>query len=594
MNKSISSIIVLLLCFSFHACKKDGPSIPMVITCSITDISYTEATVEGEVMYDGGAPVLFKGICWSTLPEPTIINDKSSEGKGLGPFSSRITKLKHNSLYYVRAYATNSAGTAYGNQEILSTYEIKVPILTTIEITSISQKNAVTGGIVVNDNGGYVIERGVCWSTEPEPKIHNNKIVNGWGEGLYTSYLSNLSPSNIYYVRAYAINDAGTGYGNELSFKTQSQTILYDKTFNYPNAFYTLDGMSVENTEDGGHVIAGHVAIDGNGFDLLILKIDSFGNEQWNSVIDMNYGVEFGSIKQTTDEGYIVANGARITKLHQNGELKWLFPKNIRYFCNCEYYKCAIETTDNNYIAGGHLDTLINGVWRTMATITKLSNEGQVLWQKIYGSNKKTFGCYLSKTADGNYILIGNTGNDNDYDMNFWVMKFDTDGNIIWDKRYNDETEEWAMQIELTSDEGFIISGYSYRERQIVDARILKINANGILQWDKAYFLDFAQNFKTYAYGIEQTKDGGYIFSGANGYSPSEGLLVKLDPYGEITWKRNYRPDFMDFDWRGYDVKQTPDRGYIMVGRKDWIWNGQGKEKGLWILKTDENGNFNY
>jgi uncharacterized protein (TIGR02145 family) len=124
-------------------------------------------------------------------------------------------------MYYVRAYATNSEGTGYGNELSFTTLEdLSIPILSTTEITEITQTTAKSGGNITDDGGATVTARGVCWSTSQNPTISGSKTEDGTGAGNFTSSISGLEPNTKYYVRAYATNSKGTGYGNELSFTT--------------------------------------------------------------------------------------------------------------------------------------------------------------------------------------------------------------------------------------------------------------------------------------------------------------------------------------------------------------------------------------
>lgn len=113
----------LLLLFSFiGSCKKNGPEPPSITTATIYDISSTTASSGGIVTNDGGAPVQSKGVVWSTSDSPTLENNKTLEGGGSGSFISTITLLSPATLYYLRAYATNSAGTGYGSQTSFTTF----------------------------------------------------------------------------------------------------------------------------------------------------------------------------------------------------------------------------------------------------------------------------------------------------------------------------------------------------------------------------------------------------------------------------------------------------------------------------------------
>ncbi|MCX6254507.1 MAG: fibrobacter succinogenes major paralogous domain-containing protein [Bacteroidia bacterium] len=112
---------VILIIILIHSCIKEKPALPTVTTTAVTEISYTTATSGGNVTNDGGTPVVSRGVCWNTSFDPTIENSKTIEGSGLGSFTSNITQLTPNTLFYLRAYATNSAGTAYGDQVSFTT-----------------------------------------------------------------------------------------------------------------------------------------------------------------------------------------------------------------------------------------------------------------------------------------------------------------------------------------------------------------------------------------------------------------------------------------------------------------------------------------
>ena len=187
----------------------------------MSEISFTTATSGGELTNEGGAPIVSRGVCWNTSADPTIDNSKTIESGGLGAFTSNITQLTPNTMYYVRAYGMNIAGIGYGNQVSFTTSQVAVPVLTTTTITSISQTTATSGGNISSDGGAPVTARGVCWSTSANPTIADSKTTDGTGTGVFTSSLTSLTNSTTYFVRAYATNSAGIAYGNEISFKTK-------------------------------------------------------------------------------------------------------------------------------------------------------------------------------------------------------------------------------------------------------------------------------------------------------------------------------------------------------------------------------------
>ena len=120
------------------------------------------------------------------------------------------------------------------------TNEIYPPTVTTAAVTEIGQTAALSGGEVTSDGGADVTARGVCWSTSQNPTIDDNKTENGSGTGSYNSNLSNLTPNTTYYVRAYATNSAGTGYGEERSFTTLEEEPFETQTITVNGVPFTM------------------------------------------------------------------------------------------------------------------------------------------------------------------------------------------------------------------------------------------------------------------------------------------------------------------------------------------------------------------
>jgi len=204
---------------------EDCPAVvPTLSTTAITSITYITAISGGTITNDGGAAVTARGVCWSTSSNPTVaLSTKTTDGSGTGSFTSSITSLVAGTTYYVRAYATNSVGTAYGTQVVFATTASVLPTLTTTTISGITNTTASSGGNITNDGGAAVTARGVCWSTSSNPTVAlSTKTTDGSGIGSFTSSITGLLAATSYYVRAYATNSVGTAYGNEVVFTTTS------------------------------------------------------------------------------------------------------------------------------------------------------------------------------------------------------------------------------------------------------------------------------------------------------------------------------------------------------------------------------------
>ena len=195
-----------------------GAALASLTTNPATSITSTSAIVSGNISADGGANISARGIVWGTTTNPTLSASVLNLSSGTGAFSGTLSGLSPNTTYYIRAFATNNAGTAYGNQQSFSTLSVTVPVLSTSSIVSIAQTTALGGGNITFDGGSVVTARGVVWATSANPTLSDNKTSDGTGEGTYSSYLTRLTAGTTYYVRAYATNITGTTYGNELAF----------------------------------------------------------------------------------------------------------------------------------------------------------------------------------------------------------------------------------------------------------------------------------------------------------------------------------------------------------------------------------------
>jgi hypothetical protein len=173
----------------------------------------------------GSADVIAKGVCWSLVANPTIDDNLTFNGISEGPFVSSLTGLAPATTYYLRAYATNSVGTAYGEQVEFTTAALSQ--ISTADVTSITTSQASSGGSIVTDGGSPVLTRGVCWSTTPGPTIANTKTTDGTGLGAFVSTITGLAAGTTYYVRAYGTTAVETFYGNEISFTTAFNTATF-------------------------------------------------------------------------------------------------------------------------------------------------------------------------------------------------------------------------------------------------------------------------------------------------------------------------------------------------------------------------------
>ena len=194
---------------------------PVVTTDSVTNITATSARCGGNVVSGGNDSVTVRGVCWSLSSGPTLADAHTSDGSGMGSFTSQLTTLMPDTLYFIRAYAVNTAGISYGNEKTFTTAQLPgPPVVITTHISGISQFAAYGGGNVTSDGGDSVTLRGICWSLSASPTLADAHSSDSSGMGSFISHLGGLTDGTSYHVRAYAVNSVDTSYGNEVSFTT--------------------------------------------------------------------------------------------------------------------------------------------------------------------------------------------------------------------------------------------------------------------------------------------------------------------------------------------------------------------------------------
>lgn len=290
MKRMFLQIVLIVTVSLISGCKKtDTIKLPLLSTVPIANITFTSATSGGNISSDGNATVTAKGVCWSTSSNPAISDSKTSDGNGMGQFASNITGLTAGNQYFVRAYATNSAGTAYGDEISFSTNPLQPAVVSTTAVSAVTIATAVSGGNITTDNGASVTARGICWSLNTGPTIADSHTSDGTGIGSFVSNLTGLIDGTQYFVRAYATNSSGTAYGNEVSFTTvsippaneiviqsmafipQTLTVPVNSTVKWKN----LDGITHTVTSDNASWDSGNIRA-GSTFKFTFTAIGTF------------------------------------------------------------------------------------------------------------------------------------------------------------------------------------------------------------------------------------------------------------------------------------------------------------------------------
>ena len=229
------------------------PDLPSLTTAAISDITIISAVSGGTVNSDGGSPVTARGICWNTSPNPDLSVNHTSDSIGTGVFVSIISGLTEGTKYFVRSYASNYYGTRYGNEvNFIAGQGEAIPVVTTAEISNIGITAVSSGGEVVSDGGFTVTMHGVCWSLTSNPTTSDSKTEDGGGTGQFVSSVTGLIANTKYYLRAYAINEKATGYGEEKSFTTKSNPVVPTVITDTINEITTTSATSGGSVVDNG------------------------------------------------------------------------------------------------------------------------------------------------------------------------------------------------------------------------------------------------------------------------------------------------------------------------------------------------------
>ncbi len=305
--------------------------VPMVTTSSVSSITQTTASCGGTITSNGGAAVTAYGVCWNTTGSPTLSNSHTTDGSGTASFTSSLSGLAMGTTYYVAAYATNSAGTAYGSTVSFTTLPVSVPTVTTSTTSAITLTSASSGGTVISDGGASVTSRGVCWNTSGTPTITDSHTSDGSGIGSFTSVLTSLVAGTMYHVRAYATNSIGTSYGGDSTFTTlssaQSDSVKWALTANQTCTSGSHVNGNTQVLSSGGGVLSMSVkdysAGSTNGGERLNLGSTSWPTETAQN--DSRYaefsmtpavGYDFTVNSITFDVGYSGTTGHMFSNLY--------------------------------------------------------------------------------------------------------------------------------------------------------------------------------------------------------------------------------------------------------------------------------------
>ncbi|MCD4847001.1 MAG: hypothetical protein K8R76_02285 [Candidatus Aegiribacteria sp.] len=350
------------------------------------------------------------------------------------------------------------------------------------------------------------------------------------------------------------------------SLYAQAPDISWTNTFG--GAEYEL-AYSVQQTSDGGYILAGYTNSYGSGnYDVYLVKTDSSGDTLWTRTFGGNAYDPGFSVQQTTDGGYIIGGSTSsfgagssdvyLIKTDSCGDTLW-----TRTFGGSGYDRgySVQQTSDGGYIVTGSTNSF--GAGGDDVYLIKTDSSGDTLWTKAIGGYEWEYGFSVRQTIDEGYIITGFTDSYGAGGDDVYLIKTDSSGDTLWTKTFGGNNHDVGYDVQQTTDAGYIVSGSteSYGAGG-EDVYLIKTDAIGNTLWTKI--------FGGYAYdcgcSVQQTIGGGYIICGYTlsfGAGGSDVYLIKTDSSGDTLWTKTVGGSNND---PGESIQQTTDGGYIVGG----------------------------
>jgi hypothetical protein len=372
-----------------------------------------------------------------------------------------------------------------------------------------------------------------CPRLYPSPNPMSVKsFAKTYGGEIYDRFYSVQQTSDGGYIVAGVTHSFSSGGYDIFLIKTDANgNIIWAKTY---GEISNEKAFSVQQTSDGGYIVTGVTdyfsAVIG---DIFLIKTDANGNVIWAKTYGGTNTDSAFSVQQTSDGGYIVAGwtssfgaGGRdifLIKTDASGNVEWAKTYGGTYWD--EAYSVQ-QASDGGYIVAGWTYS-----WDGILLI-KTDANGDVQWAKTYGGTGSDIASSVQQTSDGGYIVAGHTNSFGAGYYDIFLIKTDASGNVQWAKTYGGTYSDYASSVQQTSDGGYIVAGttrsfgaYWY------NIFLIKTDANGNVQWAKTY----GETDGDEAYYARQTSDGGYIVAGGTGSLSVEGaFLIKTDANGNI------------------------------------------------------------
>jgi len=360
--------------------------------------------------------------------------------------------------------------------------------------------------------------------------------------------------------------------------------ITFQRTY---GGVYEDYGSSVQQTTDGGYVVAGTTTSFGAGQeDIYVLRLDAYGDTVWTRTYGGPGFDEGHSAQQTKDSGFVIAGdmddsggglNVFLIKTDAHGNEVWT---GTYGYVDMDFGWSVQQTTDSGYVVAGY--TFLNGTNNTDVYLVKTDAHGDTLWTRTFGGLGSEAGYSVRQTTDGGYIVAGLTSSFGAGGEDVYLVRTNANGDTTWTRTFGGSQWDIGYSVQQTTDAGFIIVGYAESFGTRGDVYLIKTDASGDTLWTKT----FGGDSNDCGESVRQTADGGYIVAGTTSSFGSGGVyLVKTDANGDTEWTRTYGGT--NSEW-SMSVGCTSDGGYVIIGATQSFGAGLYD---VYLIKTDSLGN---
>jgi hypothetical protein len=463
-------------------------------------------------------------------------------------------------------------------------------------VTFGGNKSDIGYSVQMTKEGGYIIvgKTDILYPFQGDVRLvktdsAGNKLWDKTfgGKGEERGYCVQETIDGGYIISGFT-NSFGAGRFDIWLIKTDSMgNKLWDKTFGGKDDDF---GYSVQETMDGGYIIAGSTRSYGKGgFDIWLIKTDSMGNKLWDKTLGGS-GYDFSySVQETIDGDYVIAGstasygagGFDIWLIKTDSAGNKLWDKTFGGKGEERGY-CFQETIEGDYVIVGSTNSFGAGgydVW-----LVKTDYLGNEDWDITFGEAKNDFGYFVQETIDGGYIIAGSTTSHGAGGADIWLVKVGYEGDVIWNSKIGGVEDDVAFSVQPTSDGGYILAGWtSSFGAGNSDAWLVKTNSAGGEVWNAT----FGGAGEDWAVSAWPTPDGSYILAGGTDSFGGGGFyawLIKTDNVGHELWNKTLGNADNDSI---ASVELASDGGYILAGKTMNFWAG---DSDAWLVKTNASG----